>query len=105
MSQIRVSKQFIFHNRLNVYISQLREHQCFIAKPAEFIEITDLYKETQPHDVLDPTEAQVLMDDLWDCGVRPSEGTGSAGAMAATQKHLEDMRTLVFKPKTGNKNL
>lgn len=40
--------------------------------------------------------AQQLMDDLWVCGLRPSEGTGSAGALAATQKHLEDMRKLVF---------
>ena len=40
---------------------------------------------------------QELMDELWRCGLRPTEGTGSAGALAATQKHLEDMRTLVFK--------
>lgn len=41
--------------------------------------------------------AQELMDDLWACGLRPTEGAGSAGALAATQRHLEDMRTLVFK--------
>jgi hypothetical protein len=40
---------------------------------------------------LDQQSAQELMDNLWDCGLRPSEGTGSAGALAATQKHLEDM--------------
>jgi hypothetical protein len=40
--------------------------------------------------------AQALMDELWNCGLRPSEGTGSAGALAATQKHLDDMRRLVF---------
>jgi hypothetical protein len=45
---------------------------------------------------IDHTAAQLLMDDLWHCGIRPSEGSGSAGAMAATQKHLEDMRKLVF---------
>lgn len=44
-------------------------------------------------------EAQELIDSLWDCGLRPSEGSGSAGQLAATQKHLEDMRTLVFKTK------
>lgn len=42
-------------------------------------------------------DAQALMDALWGCGLRPSEGSGSAGQLAATQKHLEDMRTLVFK--------
>ncbi|HWQ10292.1 MAG TPA: hypothetical protein VN436_14325 [Holophaga sp.] len=41
-------------------------------------------------------QAQALMDDLWQCGLRPSEGTGSAGSLAATQKHLEDMRALTF---------
>jgi hypothetical protein len=41
--------------------------------------------------------AQALMDDLWNVGLRPTEGTGSAGSLAATQRHLEDMRTLVFK--------
>jgi hypothetical protein len=43
--------------------------------------------------------AQQLIDSLWDCGLRPSEGTGSAGALAATQKHLDDMRRLVFEDK------
>jgi hypothetical protein len=42
-------------------------------------------------------QAQQLMDELWDCGMRPSEGSGSAGAMAAVQAHLSDMRKLVFK--------
>lgn len=41
-------------------------------------------------------EAQQLMDSLWNCGLRPTEGSGSAGSLAATQKHLEDMRKLTF---------
>ena len=57
----------------------------------------DPSREMKPSFTLPITEAQKLMDDLWDCGLRPSEGTGSAGALAATQKHLEDMRKLVFK--------
>lgn len=44
---------------------------------------------------LDYMSAQILMDSLWDCGIRPSEGAGSAGAMKATQDHLKDMRKLV----------
>jgi len=40
--------------------------------------------------------AQILMDDLWRCGLRPTEGRGSAGALAATEAHLEDMRSIVF---------
>ncbi len=41
--------------------------------------------------------AQGLMDDLWKCEVRPTEGAGTAGAMAAAQKHLADMRAIVSK--------
>lgn len=47
--------------------------------------------------IMDDKTSQILMDDLWSCGVRPTEGQGSAGAMAATTKHLGDMRTLVQK--------
>jgi len=40
---------------------------------------------------------QDLMDQLWQCGLRPTEGQGSAGALLATEKHLSDMRTIVAK--------
>ena len=40
--------------------------------------------------------AQEMMDSLWGIGFRPSEGSGSAGALAATQRHLDDMRKLAF---------
>jgi hypothetical protein len=41
-------------------------------------------------------QAQLLMDDLWNCGLRPSEGSGSAGAMKAVQEHLADMKKILF---------
>tara|TARA_R110000737_G_scaffold230712_3_gene244235 strand:- start:2719 stop:3051 length:333 start_codon:yes stop_codon:yes gene_type:complete len=40
-------------------------------------------------------DAQNLMDELYHCGVRPTEGAGTAGSMKATQNHLEDMRAIV----------
>ena len=42
-------------------------------------------------------QAQQFMDELWRVGFRPSEGSGSAGSLAATERHLADMRALVFK--------
>jgi hypothetical protein len=40
-----------------------------------------------------PSEtAQQLMDALWQCGLRPSEGSGSAGSLKATQDHLRDLQ-------------
>ena len=66
--------------------------------------ITSMIGETQregtlcePSAILKFQEAQVLMDDLWQAGLRPTEGTGSAGAMKAVENHLKDMRTLVSK--------
>ena len=41
--------------------------------------------------------AQVLMDDLWNAGVRPTEGSGSSGSLRATESHLSDMRKIVSK--------
>lgn len=40
--------------------------------------------------------AQQLMDELWQCGLRPTEGTGSAGSLKATENHLADMQRIAF---------
>lgn len=45
---------------------------------------------------LTPTDAQALMDELWHCGLRPTHGSGSAGSLAATERHLDDMRKIAF---------
>ena len=50
--------------------------------------------ESEPTLNLEWEEAQILMDDLWNSGVRPTEGAGSAGAMLATQNHLKDIRLI-----------
>lgn len=42
-------------------------------------------------------DAQELSNSLWEAGVRPAGAAGSAGAMAAVQEHLKDLRALVFK--------
>ena len=48
--------------------------------------------------------AQTLMDDLWACGLRPTEGTGSAGALAAVERHIKDLQRLVFDGAIGGAN-
>jgi hypothetical protein len=52
---------------------------------------------TQPPIRLSMVVGQELIDQLWQAGLRPSEGSGSAGSLKATERHLEDMRRLVFK--------
>lgn len=41
--------------------------------------------------------AQQLMEQLWNAGVRPAAAMGSIGQLAATEKHLEDLRTMNVK--------
>ncbi len=68
------------------------------ANPITMLDRTesDQVLDLKPTFSLERAEAQSLMDELWHCGLRPTEGTGSAGSLAATQKHLEDMRAIVF---------
>ena len=70
----------------------------YIVKP-EGIEFTEISEGiiTEPSLRIDRTAGQVLMDDLWASGLRPTEGSGSAGSLKATEKHLGDMRTIVAK--------
>ena len=80
---------------IDFYIG-LKSYGGEIAEVAEDI----IFKEYEIGKISDPlfrldyTQSQALIDNLWDCGLRPSEGSGSAGAMKATQNHLEDMRKL-----------
>ena len=41
-------------------------------------------------------EAQELMDMLWNCGLRPTQGKSSAGQLDAVERHLADMRAIAF---------
>ncbi len=54
------------------------------------------YERLEPSFTMDPKRAQELMDSLWASGLRPTEGAGTAGAMAATQRHLGDLRQILF---------
>lgn len=69
-----------------------------IAEPIAFKVLTEeeQNKECPSTMQLRPDEAQQFMDELWRVGIRPADGAGSVGQMAATEKHLEDMRRLVF---------
>ncbi len=56
----------------------------------------DAHISCEPSFTIEKNVAQVLMDDLWNCGVRPTDGAGTAGSMRATEKHLDDMRKIAF---------
>ena len=82
---------------IQVYARFQSGNQWGYAKPIE-IEIPERKGDLMPPMMtLENQAAQSLMDQLWHCGLRPSEGSGSAGALAATQQHLDDMRAIAFK--------
>ena len=66
-----------------------------VIKPVEVIP-AQIGERVDPFLTLSVLEAQMLMDELWIAGLRPTEGTGSAGSLAATQDHLKDLRKLLF---------
>jgi len=68
----------------------------FIAKPL-VMEREEAGKYITPTALLTLRQAQQLVDELYRCGIRPSNGSGSAGSLAATEAQLKDMRTIAFK--------
>lgn len=97
MMRTRFSRtEWSFMGHIEVRIIDLEKHD-YISR-MEVVHVEDGACNIPPLFTIDQDQAQQIMDSLWDCGIRPSEGTGSAGALAAVQRHLEDMRALVFKP-------
>ena len=103
MIEIRAIKQPFRQQGISLFIDDVPIHgaidqQYMVAEPIKMRVRTsdELYEETIAPLTIKSQAAQKLMDDLWDCGLRPSEGTGSAGQLAAVQKHLKDLRTILF---------
>lgn len=105
--EIRAARAPWLCNKVEIYLAQIRHTDGVSvvseAQPLQFVVQTEeqLMCRHEPAVRLAPDEAQQLIDELWDAGLRPTQGAGSAGQMAATEKHLEDMRSLVFSSKGG----
>lgn len=99
------------YDRVNVYVSRnflrrgfefhivainLATRETNLARPVEFAVVPENTQFSEPAFTLKEEEAQGLMDELWNAGIRPTEGAGSAGSMAATQAHLADIRRIAF---------
>ncbi len=69
-------------------------------EPLTMVDVPEGAEDLEPAFCLSTEASQQLIDRLWDVGFRPSEGTGSAGAMAATERHLKDLQRLVFDGKS-----
>ncbi|MCP3885126.1 MAG: hypothetical protein GY700_06560 [Propionibacteriaceae bacterium] len=84
-----------------VYIGEERERAFWAVKATELEQIP-VGESPEPTVRITRQQAQRLLDNLWDAGLRPKDGTGSTGQLAATEKHLEDMRSLAFNSLKAN---
>ena len=81
---------FIFENAQTerlFYESIQVKAEPYTAKPNGYL---------NPSLVISHEIACQLMDALWGAGVRPSSGEGNTAHIQALNKHLDDMRRLVF---------
>lgn len=96
-TEIRADYSFS-RNAIDIALVEHREFGMLIAKPLEMVP-------ADPHVINDATMcitkevAVMLMDELWRCGIRPSErlsGYGDMGTLTATKAHLTDMQAIAM---------
>jgi hypothetical protein len=91
---IRATRRTMYpHDLVEIFL--LNRANCTAAASLQFVPV-ERGAMLVPAIQLVMSEAQLLIDALWQVGLRPTEGTGSAGSLAATEKHLQDMRTIAF---------
>jgi hypothetical protein len=67
-----------------------------IQEKVEIVAYTGAESALHPSFQLDAPAAQMLMDDLWQAGIRPSQGVPSEGQKEALQEHIDTLRKLLF---------
>lgn len=92
--KIKLNKA-VYDDDVEIYIAGTDNEKKVIATGLAFKE-RSLGEMAEPCMRINNVTAQKFMDELWDCGLRPTEGKGSAGSLKATEKHLEDMRKIAF---------
>lgn len=81
---------------VHIVADSVDDGPLYAAQALTFVKVEEGAMREEPAMSLRPAEAQLLMDELWRAGLRPTEGTGSAGSLAATERHLADMRNIAM---------
>lgn len=95
MAELRCQRQ-PWKDGVEVVLLVKQAGRTMIADPLTLRELKEGEYIADPTMRLENDEAQMLMDELWRCGLRPSEGSGSAGSLAATERHLKDMQKIAY---------
>lgn len=77
-----------------LYLAFEDREKRLMAEPLELVPLEDGFEPSAPTLKLSREDMIHLMDELWECGVRPSREVSSTGQMESIKRHLEDMRTL-----------
>jgi len=77
---------------VSIYLRDGRRY----AKPVEMDENEERAVYREPVARITLEAAQMLMDSLWNAGLRPIAGKQSEGVTAAQAAHLTDMRAIAF---------
>ena len=85
----------VFKDRVSLHFFDGKGEKAAVARPLVF-DVIEFGEFSEPAVSIKKSEAQELMDELWRVGLRPSEGSGSAGSLAATERHLKDMQKIAI---------
>jgi hypothetical protein len=87
----------LWDNSIHILVGQQTDQsgRFAVAQPLTFVDHDPGRVIADPTMRIDSESARQLMDELWRCGVRPTQ-VGTAGHLSALQAHLDDMRKLVF---------
>lgn len=98
-----IEQGFRWHVQNNFYSREFYLYAMFmdartgsrsIATNVTFETLTEGESHREPMLKMGPEEAQMLIDALWEAGVRPTN-VGTAGERGALQDHIKDLRMVV----------
>jgi len=82
---------------IEFFIGERKGEDFYVAAPTEFV-----FSKNKPGTAINPAfslehkEAQFLLQQLWDTGLRPNNGEGTSAQVDALKDHLKDMREIAF---------
>lgn len=92
-------RQANYGRGVELRICQVNHNNAVVAEalPLAFDKVEKGAIWREPVTTLENDAVQNLMDELWQLGYRPERGNITTGQVAATEKHLNDMRAMVGK--------
>jgi hypothetical protein len=82
----------VIEQRYNIYMFRIEDNKRYQVTNMELDELEPGLQPYSPQISLDSTDAQILFDDLWRAGLRPS----TKDETPAKDEHIRDLRMIAF---------